>query len=1017
MSYPTSHILINRCIARNKQSMRADKTQFARDSCSIYYAIRDGKPQNTFPHDFETARRFPQDAKQRRHIMNVSIYRNTKDTNGITRPLREVHKRIRDGKDGLAEATQTSRRLTLCEDKDAYRDYKAQNLTAFTPAGIFQQGRRKAQYLQQHSSHVVLDIDGLTQDQVTELLIFLHTYPHLRLAFISPSGAGVKIVLEITPTPKNASEHKAAYTACVDHFTPVAEDFGFDIDTSGSDCSRLCFLAHHPQAIWNDDTVPIEWDYGNYQQGQEKRKERLANRVWADTDVDISALEYVPLDLPYDQWLTIGMGIKSSGLSFSVWEQWTQGGKRKRSTGEWITEDIRYKWDTFSRQGQVTWGTVVYYASLNGYIPPRQHHKPIKLHKTNSQLILETLQRSREFLVKVFDSTTKIFGLRADTGVGKNEAAIQHLYKGVRLMMNLPHKNLMNELAGRFEKAEITPFAYRGILSDPTGTFPHESPCITPQKYDAYAQKGGNPRKVICSRCSSRGLCEEAGHWYDLRQLRKHQVNLFTFPQLFTNPIFRGRIQSNIVNLESDDLILHDDTEITELYTIIEVKREYLEALSRDHKGTTTGDFANVILSLLHQDDLYDALRDLVFDTDRDEIIESLSQVRVNGELMTLDDAVEKKLFPIQTEGEINRLPIVQSEDWNLITQLEIFFDIYQHGEDAPIRYNDGILSFAIKPILPKTKARIGFMGATLQEDHLKRSFPDAYSPNVQFFDAMSTEWHPDARVFQLSTNRNPRRTVLTDGKLNTTGQAYFDSVMESVRRLNGKHALISYKSVIEEKQDVIQQYDLVSAHFGGLTGLDTLFEDVDYLHILFAPERPPFALEWNAKMIYGSDNKVLSFDRDEAGNWEDQRVQSVYNAGVIAELIQAIGRARLVSNGKKVFVWCSHYLPTITDRDQTHLFTERDIALWNDGNIATLEKIISERSTATQKQIAEQEGISERAAYKREAGKAKKQKTERDKEILRLDKRGHKQADIAMHVGCSQKTVSNVIRKHRENL
>lgn len=973
----------------------------------------------------------------------VNVYQNTKDTTGIEATLSAVHRKIRDGTHGLIEQTIKATQLAAGPDKQGYRDYKAKHLPAFTPAGTFPKGKRKAQYLLKHSGYIVIDIDGLTPEQVTDLLIYLQQHPHTRLAFISPSGTGIKAILHITPTPQNASEHKAAYQACLNHFAPIAEEFEFEIDTSGSDCSRLCFLAYHPQAIYNDDAIPIEWDYQVYLQEQEHRRERLANRTWTQTDVDISALDYIHPDTedtftdvqgipltPYDVWVRVGIACKTAGVPFDVWDNWSSGGE-KYNPSEMVN-----KWDNFANgyEGRkITWGSVVYWATLNGYESPRRHHKPIKLHKktekTDSQLILETLKRSRKFVAEAFDSGADVFGIRADTGVGKTESVIQYLYKGHRVQLNMPHKNLMDESYHRLIIAEITPFAYRGILSNPDGAFPHDSPCAIPYLYDAYAQKGGNPRDAICSRCPFRGECEQAGHWFDLRQLPKHQANLFTFPQLFTNPMYRGWIQSNIGSLDKYDLILHDDTEITDLFNRIEVKREYLEAVSRDHKGTTTGDFADVFLSYLHRDNIYDALKDLVFEqlfeSDREEIIEALSHVRINGQLMTLDEAVNRKLLPVATLSDINALPQVQDSEWTLLHLLELFFDVYKHADNAPIRYHEGILSFAIPPILPKTKARIGFMGATLQQEHLRRAFPEAYYPNVLFFDAISTEWHTAARFYQLSTNRNPRRTVLTDGKLNATGHAYFDSVLEAVKRLEGKHAIITYKSVIEEKKQTLEKHDVVYAHFGGLTGLDTRFKDVDYLHILFSPERPPTALEWDAKMIYGSDTDILSFDRDEAGNWVDERVQSVYDNGVIAELIQAIGRARLVLFGKKVFLWCSHYLPTITDRDQTHLFTERDFELWTDTSTDalstdTLENIIAERHTATPKQVAEQEGVSERTAYRRtkQKRKQKKQDTkERNEEILRLHQQGHKQSDIVRHISkhygkISKQSVSKIINK-----
>ncbi len=513
-------------------------------------------------------------------------------------------------------------------------------------------------------------------------------------------------------------------------------------------------------------------------------------------------------------------------------------------------------------------------------VKPTSHRtRKIKLHKTDTRLTTETLQRSREFLTEVFDSDAKVFGLRADTGVGKSHAVIQHVYKGIQVLLNLPHKNLMHEMSDRFNTAEIPAFAYRGILSNPTGTFPHDSPCIQPYIYDAYAQKGGNPRDAICSRCPQRDKCEEAGHWHDIRQLKKHQVSLFTFPQLFTNPIFRGWIQTNIGTLEKDDLMLHDDTEITELFNCINITREYLEELTHRHPNTKTAEVVNNILASLHKETRYEDIKHIINAinrTERDFIIKRLSHIAIqNGydtagrpthEFVTLDDAVRTGHLKADTQTDINALPKLSKPDWTLLHQLELFFDCYPYTENAPIHYHDGVLSFAMPPLLPKTKARIGFIGATLKEEHLKRAFPEPYYPNVMYFDATSTAWHPDARMYQLATNKNPRSTVLTDGKLNATGQGYWETMIDIVSRIAGRHAVISYQSVLKEKQADIEKHDLITAHFGGLTGLDALFKDIDYLHILFSPERPPEALEWNSKIIYGADDKILSFDRDEEG-------------------------------------------------------------------------------------------------------------------------------------------------------
>ena len=108
------------------------------------------------------------------------------------------------------------------------------------------------------------------------------------------------------------------------------------------------------------------------------------------------------------------------------------------------------------------------------------------------------------------------------------------------------------------------------------------------------------------------------------------------------------------------------------------------------------------------------------------------------------------------------------------------------------------------------------------------------------------------------------------------------------------------------------------TANFGGLVGLDTHFEAVKVLHILFSPELPLPAVGFKAKALFGDDTQSLCYDRTDTGHYEDERLRVCYDSGVISELVQAIGRGRLVSRQVTVVVWCSHYLPGITDQDQT---------------------------------------------------------------------------------------------------
>ena len=82
-------------------------------------------------------------------------------------------------------------------------------------------------------------------------------------------------------------------------------------------------------------------------------------------------LSFIPTDAPYEEWRNVGMGIKDAGLPFTVWEEWC-GGRRRRSTGEWVDGECVKHWNAFNSSG-ITWGSVVYYAYEGGYRKQREY--------------------------------------------------------------------------------------------------------------------------------------------------------------------------------------------------------------------------------------------------------------------------------------------------------------------------------------------------------------------------------------------------------------------------------------------------------------------------------------------------------------------------------------------------------------------------------------------------------------------------------------------------------------------
>ena len=963
-------------------------------------------------------------------VSRLSIYKNTTDTSGRVVTLSAVIKRIRDGARGLSEKTRYCNALAPTAPKK-YKAYKEKNLPAVTFSGIFPKRKRQAVHLATHSGLITIDIDGLPPSMIPDLLAELAQMPHVVLAFVSPSGLGLKVIVRVDPIPQDDIEHKGAYQACLDFFEDLSVEYGFEIDTSGSDCSRLCFLAHDPRAIVHSNAIPIEWDRDEYlakrQEQEEERQKKIAD--YDDLPVDATALDFIPRNVDYETWRNVGMAIKTAGLALEIWRDWCGGQRFSQSAQAWIHEDLDRYWGSFKSSG-ITWGTVVYLAKEYGYEPPRRSvRKPVKLKKNIVSVLTETLDKSRAFLTSVFENKKiKFFGLRADTGVGKNQAAISFFLRGFSGLLTVPTTDLAKELQERFDAAEIDSFRYRGLLSNPDGAFPDENPCLHAVRYDAIASRGWNAFELLCQTCEVRDVCNERGYRSQAEQAKHAQVTVMPFPDIFLNPAFRT-LAKEFLPTYSDDLILHDEFDPYNAFLQIDVPKSRLVQLRDDWKGYDPSMFAKELLRILEVEGDLSELRSLVMkltDAEREAILEGLTCVMFNGQILSREDAhrCHDFLSASRSLDGIQTLPRLETEDWNLLVQMELFFERYPRDADMPMKYENDTLTFLLPPLPMPTRARMGFMSATLDETLFRRTFSSrqAKRGDVTFHDTGFTEWHKDAKVFQLRTNRNPRATAYTpkgervDGDLlSPTGEFYWGLVREDLEKPN--RGLITYKALLEEK--ALEVEGITTANFGGLVGLDTHFKDVEVLHLLFSPELPPSAVDFKVKALFGNDTEPLCFDRDENGHSIDTRLQQCYDDGVISELQQAFGRGRAVSRLVLIVIWCSHYLPGITDRPQTRLFDETD---WEvAGGVRNLASVVADREGAELagdvNAYAEATGQSQRTAYRQTAQARKQSQAERDAEllqrILELKDKGFSDSKIATELGISRGKLQSLMRKH----
>ena len=978
----------------------------------------------------------------------LSIYRSSNDTQGSTVTLQAIKERILDGKRGLDEKTRYCNALAIT-DPPAYKIYKEKNLPAVTFSGTFPKGKRKAQHLIRHSGYITIDIDGLLPSQIPDLLAKLAQMPHVVLAFISPSGLGIKVIVRVNPIPTNDIEHKGAYQACLNFFEDLADEYEFEVDTSGKDCSRLCYLAHDPLAVYHENTVAIDWDKDAWIQEQNERAARFeieANKAYTG-EADVKALDYIdPNDLDYNQWLSVITAGKAAGLSWQQVDTWSRRGGVRYTEGE-----VESRWSGLNLD--VSWGAVVNLAKLNGYIPPRLNRKPVKLQKrTDLECVTEPIEKAREALRQAFDSGKKLIGFRADTGIGKTHEAIKlYQIKGIGGFVSTPTTDLAKEVETRLYTAEVGVYRWRGIHSEPDGAFPHEKACMFPDEYKAYAESGRNAYKMLCEHCPYLTECNDDGYRSQEYKAKAAQVVVAAHKDLLFNPLFRNTANLLLPKYK-DDMILIDEFDVFESFIKIEITQARLEYLKKTWHNHPLGEFATILLkACILEDDTYTSIRntlDVIEGEIRSDIIEALTSYRIGDKIYDRKAAHELSEDIGQSTEYIQSLPKIETKTWNLLTHLDVFFSQYRHSQSAPLQWEKNTLTLYLPPLPRYTRSKVVCMSATLNQTFFEKAFESRQEKrnDVGFIDADDTEWHPDARVYQLRTNRNPRGTLLTaekikgtDGKerwhytgFSATGQKEFDDTLAFVKANPQRpHALISYKWVIDTHASELQEAGMITGHFGGLMGLDTHFRrDTDtpiFLHILGAPEVPPYETEHRYQLLYGDRETPPDFTRnDTTGEYHNKDVQAIYEAGVKSELMQAIGRAGLVKNPSTVILRTSHDLPSVSHRDQTIHWDHVDSAA-ADNNLDTLREVVAQReareaveaeaiANGDVKAIMEIKGVGKSQAYKdtkdTRPQRTANKKADRNAQVIALWDNGNglNASEIERETGVPRATVNRIL-------
>lgn len=177
-----------------------------------------------------------------------------------------------------AEATERIRAASTPEER---RELKRMTLDFCTPGCVV--SVRRLAGLISYSGLMVVDLDHIPVPDVWREVrewgvryecSQLHNDPAAVLGFVSPSGDGYKLIIDVTDEMQAGTQLAAGqslasdeerrrvaetYKALFSHWADVIGRLGYEVDKSGSDITRACYLPHDVQPRISHRFMPRVW--------------------------------------------------------------------------------------------------------------------------------------------------------------------------------------------------------------------------------------------------------------------------------------------------------------------------------------------------------------------------------------------------------------------------------------------------------------------------------------------------------------------------------------------------------------------------------------------------------------------------------------------------------------------------------------------------------------------------------------------------------------------------------------
>lgn len=185
--------------------------------------------------------------------MELSLFKDFRYFKNVT--LNDVFQIITD--ETLREKAEDLKRLCKV-NRDEYDEAK-KKLLAVPFSGLFKD-KRDVDHLINYTRLLVIDIDKLNNSDVGRVFDQIESDKHIFATWISPSGVGIK-ALAMFAEQQITNYKDFHYQGFLRIEAYLKNNYGIQIDGSGKDIPRLCFINFSNRISLKKSFVPFSFDY------------------------------------------------------------------------------------------------------------------------------------------------------------------------------------------------------------------------------------------------------------------------------------------------------------------------------------------------------------------------------------------------------------------------------------------------------------------------------------------------------------------------------------------------------------------------------------------------------------------------------------------------------------------------------------------------------------------------------------------------------------------------------------